>query len=165
MPTICGKYSNSVGPGWHCRVLKCWCLVCWLPVQSRCAERDRGQKDKIKHSSFFLTGLRTTKSGRCHQGWAVTDLCFTLGLHQGYSFSLSFLSQSNGRLSIREHFSKSMLWAKHASYISACSFRGGEGEVGSLLALPYEQRLHYEAGAVCSPQRLGFSMVHIERMN
>ncbi len=42
--------------------------------------------------------------------------------------------------------------------------RGGDGEVGSLLALTYEWRLHYETGAVCSPQRLGFSMVHAERM-
>lgn len=40
----------------------------------------------------------------------------------------------------------------------------GGGEVGSLLALTHEQRLHYETGAVCSPQRPGFTMVHVERM-
>lgn len=81
---------------------------------------------------------------------------------------------SSSRLSIdRSYFSrKNMLWAMHVSHISACSLEMGGWvgvgvglKAGSLLALPYEQRLHFEAGAVCSPQRLAFSMVLTARMN
>lgn len=44
----------------------------------------------------------------------------------------------------------------------AVQSRRGGGDVGSLPALAYEQRLRFEAGVVCSPQRFGFSMVHVE---
>lgn len=51
---------------------------------------------------------------------------FTLDVHWEHNVShLSSLSHSIDHLSIKEWFSKYMLWAKHASYISACSFKGG----------------------------------------
>lgn len=71
--------------------------------------------------------------------WIVVELLFCtvmhicqcisgqrLVLHKEHSFShLSSLSQSIDYLSIKQCLSKCMLWAKHASYISACSFELG----------------------------------------